>query len=62
MQKEMTSEEQERWRAQQMLANNPDNRPVGDFTGRCRACGSTDLWSDNLTYGCDNCKAIFLRN
>jgi hypothetical protein len=39
-------------------ANNPSNEPVGHFTGRCRHCGSKDLWDDNLHYGCNSCKAL----
>lgn len=34
---------------------NPNKEPVGDHTGRCRHCGSMDLWSDNLHYGCNVC-------
>lgn len=35
--------------------NNPRNEPTGHFTGRCGKCGSSDLWDDNLAYGCNNC-------
>ena len=35
--------------------NNPNDEPTGHFTGRCMRCGSTDLWDDNLTYGCECC-------
>lgn len=38
---------------------NPLNEPTGHFTGRCGKCGSKDLWDDNLTYGCNNCGAIY---
>jgi hypothetical protein len=38
--------------------NNPQNKPVGPFTGRCAHCGSTDLWDDNLAYGCRCCGAM----
>lgn len=38
--------------------NNPDNEPVGHFTGRCAHCGSSDLWDDNLAYGCNSCGAM----
>lgn len=38
---------------------NPGNQPTGHFTGRCMKCGSNDLWDDNLTYGCNNCGAIY---
>ncbi len=39
--------------------NNPRNEPTGHFTGRCKKCGSKDLWDDNLTYGCNVCDAIY---
>ncbi len=39
--------------------NNPKNEPTGHFTGRCRNCGSSNLWDDNLTYGCNDCHALF---
>src|SRR4051812_35397719 len=38
--------------------NNPDKKPVGSHTGRCGHCGSTDLWDDNLAYGCNCCGAM----
>lgn len=38
--------------------NNPDNKPVGHFTGRCAHCGSKNLWDDNLAYGCGACGAL----
>ena len=38
--------------------NNPNNEPVGDFTSRCRHCGSKNLWDDNLAYGCNDCGAM----
>lgn len=34
---------------------NPNGEPTGDFTGRCWKCGSTNLWDDNLSYGCKDC-------
>lgn len=40
--------------------NNPENKPVGHFTGRCMICHSTNLWDDAAAYGCDNCGAIFM--
>lgn len=43
-----------------MRRNNPENKPVGHFTGRCMNCGSTELWDDNTTYGCKCCRAIFV--
>ena len=41
-----------------MSHNNPQHEAVGDHTGRCRYCGSKDLWDDNLAYGCNNCGAF----
>lgn len=38
--------------------NNPENAPVGHFTGRCAHCGSKNLWDDNLAYGCSDCGAM----
>lgn len=38
--------------------NNPRGERVGHFTGRCAHCGSTNLWDDNLAYGCNDCHAI----
>ena len=38
--------------------NNPNNEPVGHFTGRCAHCGSNNLWDDNLAYGCNSCGAM----
>jgi uncharacterized protein (DUF983 family) len=43
-------------------ANNPKNELTGDFTGRCRHCGSKDLWDDNLAYGCNVCGALLGTN
>ena len=42
--------------------NNPENKPVGHFTGRCGHCGSDDLWDDNLAYGCNSCGAFLAGN
>ena len=42
--------------------NNPKNEPTGHFTGRCKYCGSKDLWDDNLAYGCNCCKALLGTN
>ncbi|WP_428419240.1 hypothetical protein [Methylibium sp.] len=38
--------------------NNPRREPVGHFTGRCAHCGSSNLWDDNLAYGCNGCGAM----
>lgn len=40
--------------------NNPDNQPVGHFTGRCANCHSKDLWDDATAYGCNCCGALFM--
>ena len=42
--------------------NNPDNKPVGPFTGRCEHCESADLWDDNWSYGCNSCGAMLGSN
>lgn len=42
----------------QQRANNPKAEPMGHFTGRCKRCGSRDLWDDNLHYGCNTCGAF----
>ena len=41
------------------LKNNPKAQPMCDFTGRCRKCGSNDLWDDISMYGCNSCNAMF---
>jgi uncharacterized protein (DUF983 family) len=38
---------------------NPNNEPTGHYTGRCARCGSSNLWDDNLAYGCNNCGAFY---
>lgn len=38
---------------------NPANKPTGPFTGRCKRCGSDDLWDDWTVYGCNNCGAVY---
>lgn len=38
---------------------NPNNAPVGPYTGRCARCGSNDLWDDCSAYGCNNCGAVY---
>lgn len=43
-------------------ANNPSREPVGHYTGRCAHCGSSDLWDDNLAYGCNACGAMLAGN
>lgn len=44
------------------IQNNPKRLPVGDFTGRCQKCESSDLWDDNLHYGCNCCGYVKLSN
>lgn len=44
--------------SQAMQRNNPRREPVGNYTGRCRYCGSKNLWDDNLHYGCNTCGAF----
>jgi hypothetical protein len=39
--------------------NNPNNEPVGHYTGRCMKCHSQNLWCDTTAYGCNDCGAIF---
>jgi len=43
-----------------MRKNNPYGERVGDYTGRCKKCGSKNLWDDNLSYGCRDCGYIRL--
>lgn len=38
---------------------NPECKPVGPYTGRCKRCQSDDLWDDCSAYGCNNCGAVF---
>lgn len=40
--------------------NNPNNEPTGHYTGRCSKCGSSNLWTDNLHYGCNSCGAFLM--
>jgi ribosomal protein L40E len=50
------------WQAEhhpERMANNPNAERVGAFTGRCRKCGSNDLWDDVSCYGCNKCGATF---
>lgn len=42
--------------------NNPQGQPVGHHTGRCAHCGSSNLWDDNLAYGCNDCGAMLSGN
>jgi hypothetical protein len=41
-----------------MKGNEIQTEKGGDYTGRCYKCGSTNLWDDNLTYGCRSCGMI----
>ena len=38
---------------------NPANEPTGPYTGRCKRCGSDNLWDDHAAYGCNNCGAVY---
>lgn len=39
--------------------NNPDNLPIGHYTGRCMSCASDNLWTDYTAYGCNCCGATY---
>lgn len=39
--------------------HNPNNEPIGMFTGRCARCGSDNLWDDASAYGCNICRAVY---
>ena len=47
-----------RARAELRKRNNPNDEPVGPYTGRCAHCGSNNIWDDNLAYGCSDCGAL----
>lgn len=47
---------QGRWRPGDGDHNIPG---AGHFTGRCMKCGSSNLWQDNLAYGCNACGAFW---
>jgi hypothetical protein len=34
-------------------------QPRGDYTGRCKSCGSKNLWDDHSMYGCNDCGATY---
>lgn len=36
------------------------NGIVGHYTGRCGKCGSSNLWDDNLSYGCNDYGRVWL--
>lgn len=46
----------------EMLVNNPNNELTGPYTGRCKKCGSNDLWDDNMAFGCNKCDYIYIGN
>lgn len=48
----------------QAVIDEPDrtDESTGHFTGRCRHCGSNDLWDYNLAYGCNKCGALLGTN
>jgi uncharacterized protein (DUF983 family) len=39
---------------------NPDNLPTGHYTGRCKRCGSSNMWEDFTAYGCNVCDALYV--
>ena len=41
------------------LAQNPEKKEVGHYTGRCLYCHSKDLWDDASLYGCNVCDAMY---
>ena len=45
--------------AQIRLAQNPEKREVGHYTGRCLYCHSNNLWDDASWYGCNTCDAMY---
>lgn len=52
--------EEERRLTRLRARNNPNDEPIGHYTGRCSQCGSKDLWDDPGTfhYGCKSCGAF----
>lgn len=54
----MTDKEQ--FLAEARKINNPKNEPTGHWTGRCKYCGSKDLWDDATAYGCNYCDSLFI--
>lgn len=44
------SEEYRNW-----YINQSGTERSGDYTGRCPKCGSTDIWDDNRSWGCNKC-------
>jgi hypothetical protein len=46
--------------AELQAIHNPNNEPVGHFTGRCANCHSKALWDDATAYGCKCCGALFM--
>ena len=39
--------------------NNPENKIVGHYTGRCMYCHSNDIWDDATAYVCNLCDTIY---
>jgi len=39
----------------QILERELNGVKVGDYTGRCYQCGSSNIWDDSTAYGCNNC-------
>jgi hypothetical protein len=44
-----------------MHKNNPRNEPVGILTGRCKYCGSQEVWANDspVAFGCNCCGFVF---
>lgn len=60
LQDERARQQRLRGMTPQQRQNNPNAEPMGHFTGRCKRCGSNDLWDDNAHYGCNTCGAFLL--
>lgn len=56
---ETLSPEDQRYFVEMRLINNPDNDPIGHYTGRCGRCGSKRLWEEKGWYGCNDCGAAW---
>ena len=60
--RKLKGKEKEELLAEMLAKNNPLNEPVGHWSGRCKHCGSKDLWDDNIAYGCNDCGAFLASN
>ena len=48
-------------RNRRSFGGNSNSNPragCGDYTGKCGACGSSDLWDDCSAYGCNSCGMV----